>query len=94
MKYHIYLNYNRKAEAFERPLVLIEDPDEYVEKLKRDFKVSEPAAQIKMCEYNINYVGTFDDNTGKIDLTEPNLLINLGTLLQAVKVENSEEVNA
>lgn len=82
MKYFIYVNFNRKVEAFERPLVIMEDPTEYIERITRDFKASDDNAKAKIAEYNIFHVGEFDDNSGKIELREPNVIFNCSTLME------------
>lgn len=81
MIYNIYVNYNKKVEAYERPLILMEDDNEYIERIKRDFKASTPDAQEKIGEYLINKVGTFDDNTGVITLEVKNTIFDCGVLL-------------
>lgn len=91
MKYYIYTNYNRKVNAYERPLFMMEDPDEYVERLTRDFKASEEAAQVKMAEYDIYYRGIYDDNKATFDLVEPNLIFHLADLLAAAKQDEEKE---
>lgn len=70
MIYNIYVNYNKKVEAYERPLIMLEDENEYIERICRDFKASSVESQAKMAEYIINKVGTYDDNTGLIKLDE------------------------
>lgn len=70
MIYNIYVNYNKKVEAYERPLIMLEDENEYIERICRDFKGSPVESQAKMAEYIINKVGTYDDNTGLIKLDE------------------------
>lgn len=86
MKYHVYTNYNRKVEAYERPLVLIEDPDEYIERVTRDFKASDDNAKAKIAEYNLVYVGVYDDVVGKFFLQEPNVIMNCSCLLEQKEV--------
>lgn len=81
MKYFIYVNYNKLVEAYERPLVLMEDIDEYIERIGRDFKASPLEAQKKIGEYVINHVGYYDDTTGKIDLVEMNPIFDCAVLL-------------
>jgi len=85
MIYNIYVNYNKKVEAYERPLILMEDEKEYVERIKRDFKASPKDAQEKIAEYLINHVGTYDDNTGVITLSEKNTIFDCAVLLVEVK---------
>ena len=87
MKYYIYVNYNKKVEAYERPLVLQEDEEEYIERIKRDFKASPKESQEKMGEYLINLAGYYDDNTGVIKLVEKNTIFDIGSLL----VKNDEQ---
>lgn len=81
MIYNIYVNYNKKVEAYERPLVMMEDENEYIERIKRDFKASNSEAQEQIAEYLINKVGTYDDNTGIITLEEKNTIFDCGVLL-------------
>lgn len=89
MKFHIYTNFNRKVECFERPLVRIEDPDEYCELVSRDFKASDDNAKTKMSEYNLIYVGTYDDVTGKFDLIEPNVIMDCSVFNELHKEEKN-----
>lgn len=81
MIYNIYVNYNKKVDAYERPLILMEDENEYIEKITRDFRASSPEAQEKIGEYLVNKVGTYDDNTGVIKLEEKNPIFDCGSLL-------------
>lgn len=81
MIYNIYVNYNKKVEAYERPLIMMEDELEYIERIKRDFKASPKEAQEKISEYLINKVGTYDDNTGVIKLEEKNCIFDCAVLL-------------
>ena len=85
MIYNIYVNYNKKVEAYERPLVMMENEEEYIERIKRDFKASPKEAQEKIGEYLINKVGTYDDNTGIIKLEEKNTIFDCGCLLVGEK---------
>ena len=62
MKYYVYANYNKKVECYERPLILNEDENEYIEHITRDFKASDPVAQKKIGEYTVNLIGYYDDN--------------------------------
>lgn len=90
MIFHVYVNYNKKVECYERPLILMEDEQEYVERIKRDFKASPQESQEKIGEYIINHVGTFNDNTGKIELGAVNPIFDCSCLL--VKGEKDEHV--
>ena len=81
MIYNIYVNYNKKVEAYERPLILMEDENEYIERISRDFKASPKEAQEKIAEYLVNKVGTYDDVTGIIKLEERNCIFDCGSLL-------------
>ena len=89
MIYNIYVNYNKKVEAYERPLIMMENEEEYIERIKRDFKASPKEAQEKIGEYTINKVGTYDDNTGVIKLEERNCIFDCGVLLLGEKDESS-----
>lgn len=89
MKYNIYVNYNKRVEAYERPLIMMEDEVEYIERIKRDFKASPKEAQDKIAEYTINHVGYYDDNTGVITLVEKNTIFDCGCLLEGKKDEQS-----
>ena len=81
MIYNIYVNYNKKVGAYERPLIMMENEEEYIERIKRDFKASPKEAQLKIAEYLINFAGTYDDNTGEIKLVEYNTIFDCGVLL-------------
>lgn len=81
MIYYIYVNYNKKVEAYERPLVLMEDENEYIEKITRDFRASSPEAQEKIAEYLVYKAGLYDDDTGLIKLEEKNVIFDCGSLL-------------
>lgn len=89
MKYFIYVNYNKKVEAYERPLIMMENEEEYIERIRRDFKASPKEAQEKIAEYEINLVGMYDDNTGKIELCEKNTIFDCASLFQVIKDEPS-----
>ena len=91
MIYHVYINYNRKVGAYERPIFRIEDPDEYVEAVSRDFKASDDLAKSKIADYNLVYAGTFDDNTGEIHFVERNVILNCSLLLSPVHPEEKVE---
>lgn len=95
MIFNIYCNYNKKVECYERPLVLQDSDEEYIERIKRDFKASGDGskspteAQIKMAEYVIYKVGTYDDVNGLIKLEEKNAIFDVGCLLQVGKNDAS-----
>ena len=82
MIYNIYTNYNKKVEAWERPLVMLEDENEYIERIGRDFKASPKEAQLKIGEYLIYKAGTFNDVTGEIKLEEKNCIFDCAVLLK------------
>lgn len=95
MKYHVYINYNRKVEAYERPIFRLEDPDEYVECVSRDFKASDDLAKSKIADYNLVYAGTFDDATGEFHFVERNVILNCSVLLKPViNKQDNKEVTA
>lgn len=76
MKLNIYLFYNRKIKAYERPSFQQDDPDEFVEHVHRDFLASPQDVQEKMKEIDIYHIGEYDDNLGKIYLGESNLILS------------------
>ena len=88
MKKHIYVFYNRKVEAYENPVFRLEDENEMLEAVTRDYKASDDLARSKMDDYNLIHLGVYDDLKGAIILQEPNFLLNLATL-QPKKEETS-----
>lgn len=82
MIFNIYEVFNTKIEAYERPIFSNYSEVEMIEACVRDFRASEDASKAKMLECCIFHVGTYDDNTGKFNLVEPNKILVFGDLEQ------------
>ena len=76
MKFNVYLIYNRKVGSYERPIFNQDEPDEFVERVHRDYLASGNEARARILECDLIHIGSFDDNTGKIIFIEPNTLMN------------------
>lgn len=78
---NIYSFYNRKISAYGLPVFHTEDADDMVQVVSRDFLASEPDAQVKLAEHLLYYLGTFDDVTCTFNLVTPNVILDLGSLV-------------
>lgn len=74
--YNLYIIYNRKVNAYERPISSQDDPNEFIEHVHRDYLASGNIEKAKILECDVYHVGTYDDNLGKIDLIDKNLIIS------------------
>ena len=80
MIYNVYIFQNRKVEAFELPVLRMENENEYLEVVTRDYRASEDNVKVKMKEYVLYHAGTYDDNTGKFVIGDMNPILDLSTL--------------
>lgn len=85
MIWKMYAIYNKKINAFERPVITFHEKDEFIEVLKRDYHASDNVSQAKLKENVCYYLGEYDDNTGEIKVIQKEFLIDLAVLSKPIE---------
>lgn len=86
MIWYCYVIFNKKINAFERPVITFHEKDEFIEVLKRDYHASDVNNQAKLRDNICYYVGSYDDNSAKFNLVDnKELLIDLAVLDKPVE---------
>ena len=89
---HLYQLHNKFVGFYLPPQAVPQGKEEYAEMLRRSVWLNpEDAKKNNVDECECLYIGTFDDDTGKIELVTPEVVADLaGIYTQRLKFEKGE----